>query len=296
VEENHNATMISIVATHPCGEVVGHYALEQRDMPGIFEGSSAVVNPVHRGRGLLERMRAVAIDQGRKKNLRGLIFLPWTVHVYSQKANEHFKAHLVSINLGDSVPITLAGVELDDTSHRVSTVLYYTPLQPRQPCPLHVPAHLRDMVERILRPLDGNVTFADATSTSEEDVKTVLLSHELPHDRFSEMTITTLGTDAVTAFETEFQRLLLHERMACIFLNVPMHRPGAYALIDRAERQGFGFIGVGPSYCDGVDALRLAFLIEPLDAGLIHIYSDFGKSLLDFAMREQERVTALRVT
>lgn len=289
--ENATGAMVSVVAVHPEGEIVGHYALEQRDMAGIYEGSSAVVNPLHRGRKLLDNMKAFACEEARTLGMRGLIFLPWTVHVFSQKANEHFGTHLMAVNLGDSVPITLAGIETDETRHRVSTLLYFVALQPRAASVLHVPQRHQAWVEELLGPIQG-VRFEGA-EPAQTDTGTVLRTKALPHDHFAEIFIDRIGGDAWTALEHEVRRLLVHEKMETIFLNLPMAEPTCPALAERAETLGFGFIGVGPSYCAESDALRLALLSEPLDGALIHVYSPLARRLLDHVLAEQVRVVGV---
>ena len=287
VAENASGAMLSVLAVHPSGEIVGHYALEQRDMPGIFEGSSAVVNPLHRGMHLMEKMRATAIEEGRAEGLKGLIFLPWCVHVYSQKANERFGAFVMSVNLNDSAPVAIEGFEAESLGQRVSTMLYYTPLQPRAPRPARVPAHLREMVSLLLEPMDGSVHFEDAGGEPGEGVLRV---KELPHDALAEITVEGIDAHSGRELESGVQHLLVRSRAATIFLNVPMADPGCPALVAAAEALGFGFVGVGPDYTARGDALRFALLDEVPDPAHIHVYSERGQRLLAFALAEQARV------
>jgi len=79
------------------GEVVGHYALE-RNQPGpVAEGGQAVVDPAHRGRKILDRLKMAALDHAREIGLAGVWADAVTVHTFTQKANLTLGAKLCAV-------------------------------------------------------------------------------------------------------------------------------------------------------------------------------------------------------
>jgi anti-sigma regulatory factor (Ser/Thr protein kinase) len=288
VAENATGAMVSIVAVHPTGDVVGHYALEQRDPPTLYEGSSAVVDPVHRGKQLMERMRALAVEEGRGRGLAGIFFLPWTIHTVSQRANEHFGARLCAINLSDTSPVAISGFEEDSLAQRASTMLYFTPLGELKPQTVYAPDRHIPMLAELFRSLGRTVTFGTARGPCGAGV---LETRELPHDRFGEIVVRRIGEDTLAAIGHAVRDFTIHRGAETVYLNLPLAQPGTADLATAAESLGFGFLGIGPEFAGDGDTLRLALITDPLDASHIHVLSELGQRLRDYALAEQERVS-----
>lgn len=94
VHLNETGQLVSAVAVDATGAVVGHLALERPDLGPVAESGQAVVTPAHRGRHLLERLRAFAEDEARRIGLDGIVGYPVTTHVFSQRMEESIGAHL----------------------------------------------------------------------------------------------------------------------------------------------------------------------------------------------------------
>jgi hypothetical protein len=288
VAENQSGAMLSVVAAHPSGEVVGHYALEQREPTGIFEGSSAVVNPVHRGKGLMERMREFATEEGRRLGLKGVYFLPWTIHTLSQKANEHFAAHVCAANLSDTSPVSIKGFESESLAQRVSTLLYFTPLQPMSPRTVYCPSRHQAMVQTLYESLGCPAQFAPATNA--ETDQTSFTTSSLPHDQFAEIRVLEIGRDFEVAMRHSLRDQTLHHGTETVYLNLPLAQPACAHAAEVAEGLGFSFLGLGPEFAEDGDMLRMAFIADPLDASHIHVLSPLAQQLVDYALAEMERV------
>ena len=96
---NASNTIISFVAVGADGRLAGHYALE-RDEPGpVVEGGQAVVDPAHRGRGLLDRMKDAALAEARRLQLVGVFADAVTVHTRTQQSDIKHGAHLTCVDL-----------------------------------------------------------------------------------------------------------------------------------------------------------------------------------------------------
>ncbi|MEZ0325827.1 MAG: GNAT family N-acetyltransferase [Fimbriimonas sp.] len=288
VAENETGAMVSIVAVHPGGEVVGHYALEQREPPDLYEGSSAVVNPDHRGKGLMERMKAFGLEEGRRLALKGVYFLPWTIHTISQKANEHFGSKLCAINLSDTSPVAIKGFEEESLAQRVSTVLYFTPLLELEPRSIFVPKRHQGMISKIYENLGLPFHFEEPTIES-EGLTSISVSH-LPHDQFAEIRVRHIGIDFGETLRHELREASLHQGCETVYLNLPLASPATPQAVEQAEKLGFSFLGIGPYFADDGDMLRMAYMSTPLDPSHIHVLSPFGQELLAYSLAEQTRV------
>ena len=287
VAENDTGAMVSVVAVHPSGEVVGHYALEQREPETIYEGSSAVVNAEHRGKGLMERMRGFATEEGRRLGFTGLMFLPWTIHTVSQKANERFGAKLCAANLSDTSPVAIRGYEDESLAQRASTLLYFMPLHPLDAKTVYAPDRHRDMLSRIYGQLGRPISFGTAADGAGPSSFTTA---SLPHDRFTELRFIHIGEDFEHVLAHELREQTLHHGCETVYLNLPLSQPATASACRIAEDRGFSFLGIGPCFADDGDTLRMAFLAEQLDPDHIHVLSDFGKQLVAYCLSEAIRV------
>jgi hypothetical protein len=72
---------------------------------------------------------------------------------------------------------------------------------------------------------------------------------------------------------------------------LPLDKPWVGALTEVLNRQGFFFSAVMPRWFNA-DALLLQKLVMPTDYNNIQIYSDFAKDLLQFIIKDRQRVEA----
>ena len=91
---NANGGLFSFVAIGADGDVAGHYGLRPHPHGPVAEGCTAAIMPAHRGRALMERLRAFAESQAPRLGFAGLYFEPVTDHVFTQRANERDGAHV----------------------------------------------------------------------------------------------------------------------------------------------------------------------------------------------------------
>ncbi len=106
-ELNQTGLVLSAVAVTAAGEVVGHYALDVQGFgqfgvkpPFTGELGKAVVDPAHRSRGLMERMRRFVEGEARSRGLVSVFSEPTMAHPFSQKANESLGSRPSAVLLG----------------------------------------------------------------------------------------------------------------------------------------------------------------------------------------------------
>jgi GNAT superfamily N-acetyltransferase len=104
---NQAGLVLSAVAVSASGEIVGHYALDVQgfgqfgmQLPYTGELGKAVVDPAHRSRGLMERMRRFVEDEARQRGMTAVFSEPTMAHPFSQKANESLGSRACGVALG----------------------------------------------------------------------------------------------------------------------------------------------------------------------------------------------------
>lgn len=102
------------------------------------------------------------------------------------------------------------------------------------------------------------------------------------------MTVLDAGQDADEVMATAVKKFTA-EGAVVIQVFLPLDKPWVGALIEVLNRQGFFFSAVMPRWFDA-DALLMQKLVYPTDYDSIQLYSDFAKDLLQFIIRDRQRV------
>lgn len=290
VHLNETGRLVSLVAVDAAGEVVGHLGLE-RELDGVVaESGQAVVNPAHRGRHLLERLRAALDAEAAALGLHGVHGDAVTAHTFSQRMEESTGGRLCGIYLA-SIPRTAQFKAIDEGSHeRISTVLYFKALQPLAPATVYPPPHHRAVLERLYAGLGAPVTFAEGTPPARAG------HADLRYDRawgVGYIRVRETGADTAALIAQDRHDLQTLARVAAVYLELPLSDPGTPALCAAAEAAGFFFCGLGPGFAQGSDVLVLQALNVPLDTDRLAIFSDAAKELLAYIAAERARVATL---
>ncbi|MCS6800843.1 MAG: hypothetical protein RMM58_09095 [Chloroflexota bacterium] len=290
VEQNERGELVSVVAVTMSGELVGHYALERPGLGPLAESGQAVVVPAHRGRNLMERMRAFLVEEAKRLGLAGIYSQPVTNHPFSQRVNERFGAKVCGISLG-LAPASMQFKAIDETlEQRVSTMLYFTPLRPLSGEERYAPPRHAAMLQRIYAQFGVAPRFARGAALFGFGQVDVSFDRGLRRGRIS---VHAIGADTPAEIR-QAQRVLVETGSAeVIYLELPLSHPSTPALCDYAERAGFFFSGLGPYFAKDGDVLRLQYLAVPLDPARLEIVSDFGKELRDYIVEDWTRVRAL---
>lgn len=293
VHLNETGALISIVAVDEAGSVVGHYALERPRLDDrVAESGQAVVEPAHRARRLMERMREVLEATAGACGLAGMYGEPVTAHTYSQHTQERFGGRVCGVTLA-AMPRSFAFKHLrdDQAGERLSLMLYFKPLGALSSPVVHLPPHHRRMVEQIYAHLGTEPTFASAGRPPRRGSTSVRF---LPNDGYGMIRVERVGAD--TAAEVRRARRDLVETSGCeaLLLEVPLAQPGAAALCTAAEADGFFFSGIGPCFAADGDVLRLQYLTVDLDTAPLQILHPLGREILAYADAERQRVAAAR--
>jgi hypothetical protein len=279
-----NATdqLVSVVALDGGGRIIGHYALERGVYPDIAEEGEAMVMPEHRHHHLMEAMRGLLEQEARRLNLLGLFGDAVTNHVFTQKLHERFGLAPCAVELG-ALPRSFHNMP-EPMPQRMSLLVAFKYLRPPMAAPVYAPGRHRAICARIYEGLGGQADFRDGGPAPPQGGLAVEVN---PAIQAATIRVERVGQD--TAAEIIRARERCAEAEA-ILLELPLAQPGAAAACEAAERAGFFFSGIGPSFAADGDTLRLQLLKVPLDVALVQIDAPFARELVAYVARERERV------
>jgi anti-sigma regulatory factor (Ser/Thr protein kinase)/GNAT superfamily N-acetyltransferase len=279
-ELNRLERYISFVAIDNAREIVGHYALDRQPGACIAEGCGAVVDPHHRGRHLLERLRSAAEQHAKELGLVAYFTEPVTDHAITQNESEKSGARLTAISLGFSPPTMLAKhMDLTGTNQRQSLTLYVKALSAPEPRIIYPPAKHREILQEIYSQLHIPVDIRQGSAASGEGSLHVDV---LKSSQNATMTFERVGAQTVEVARQALADLLSLGSLGVIYAMLPLADPGTPALADVLESEGFFFSGLAPWMLNGGDALRLQRLLRRIDTAALTIASDFGRRLLTY--------------
>lgn len=287
--QNAAGSVVSIVAQAADGSIVGHYALEMNQGGPVAETGQAVVDPAHRGRGLLNRMKEVVLVEAKKSDLVGWYADAVAVHTLTQKSNVDHGGCLTGVDLGIS-PKTeeFKGIAAAQPQ-RVTCLLYFHWLSPPIERTVHAPERHREMIAEIYRRLGCPVQFATAASPIGHGTLSVRMESGAAR---GVLRVEQLGADTVHAVRHATRDLAERSGAAVVFVELPLADPGTPLVAELLEAEGFGFAGVAPHFSERGDLLRLVYLVEPLQREPIKTYDEPAACLVEYALADQIRVRA----
>jgi hypothetical protein len=289
---NAAGTYVSIVAVAQDGEIAGHYALAREGDEPIADGCGAVVLPAHRGRNLLNELRAQAEREAVGLGLAAYYSEPVTDHGRTQHASETFGASVCAVTLGSVSRNFLAKhLELSNTTQRQSFMLYVKPLRPRVPRTIFVPERHRATVASTYARLGFDVAFGErGTDANGDSGEARVRSAIVRADGIGTIVVERAGRQAAECVRQCVEDLRSITRLGGIYASLSLEDPGTPDLCEALESFGFFYSGVGPYMHDGADSLRLQMPLTPIDISALTIASEAGKQLVAYVAAERERV------
>ncbi len=120
----------------------------------VAETGQAVVDPAHRGRGLLGRLKEVALAAVLQRDLVGWYADAVAVHTLTQQSNRAHGGKLACVDLAIS-PQSEVFHGFPAQQQRVSCLLYFHWIKSPEPHTIHVPTRHREIVSSIYEHLDA---------------------------------------------------------------------------------------------------------------------------------------------
>lgn len=289
--QNAHGVLISVVAVGEDGHVAGHCALECEQAGPVAELGQAAVDPAHRGRGLLDKMKVALEAEARSRKLAGWFADAVTVHTMTQQSNAHHDGHVCGVDLGIS-PKTEAFRNIQDQmAQRLSCMIYFHWLGEPSQRTIFAPAVHREMLAAIYANLQCSANFAEDKSATTSLAKhgTYTVQYDSRAARAT-IRVTQLGEDTAAALRRSVRQFVEQSRAEVVFADLPLSEAATPKLCELLEEVGLGFCGVGPHFSPQGDVLRLVYLVEPLAREPIKTFEPFADRLVNYALADQQRV------
>jgi anti-sigma regulatory factor (Ser/Thr protein kinase) len=297
-ELNREGHVLSVVAVSEQGEVVGHYALDVQGFgqfglkqPLTGEIGKAVVDPAHRSRGLMERMRSFIETCSRERGLVSVFSEPTMAHPFSQRTNERLGARACAML------VALVGVKMElqsiegSSRARTSLMFYFQPFGPQPSRRVYLPPHHRDILARTYAGCGIEIEALEAPQTLAGE--SVLDAQYVGMADFGNIAVHQVGADIAGALRDSVRNLVRRAGARVIFLGLRLDDPGCPAACVEAERLGFFYAGLSPLFDDGHDVLRLQYIEEDIDVDALQAEGPFGREIAAWVKAERRRVEAL---
>jgi len=285
---NADGSVISFVAEGSVDGVVGHYALERNQEGPVAEGGMAVVDPAHRGRKLLDRLKTAAVTHAKEIGLTGMYADAVTVHPFTQKANIALGAKLCGVELGIAPKSeTFRGIAAPESPQRITCLLYFLPLQPRGSREVFVPEIYQGVVGGILERLGRPFTMGEPKPPEGLGALRMQLVASAAK---ACLAVDRVGVDTVSAIRRAKRELIEHSHAEAIFVDLPLSDPASATVAAHLRKEGFSFAGVAPDFLPEGDFFRMVHLIDDLAIEAMQIAEPAARELVEFALADRARV------
>ena len=281
-------TVISFVAVGDGGQVVGHYALERSVEGPVVEGGQAVVDPSHRSRGLLDRMKEAALAEAARLELLGWYADAVSVHTRTQQSNISHGGHLTCVDLAIAPQTQEFRNISTHLPQRITCLFFFHWLTEPTPRTIFVPERHWAIVRAIYAKLGAPAEFGPAAPAGGHGTIRISISGDRATIRAEQ-----LGGDTAHQIRHAKREIVERSHAAVVYAELPLSDPATPSVAEALEEEGFGFLGVAPCCAPGGDdLLRLAYLVTPLEREPIKTADEFTGRLVDYVLAEQRRVQA----
>ncbi len=253
----------------------------------MAESGQAAVDPAHRGRGLLSRLKDLALDEARQRNMAGWYADAVAVHTLTQKSNVDHGGHLTCVDLAISPQTEQFRGIADEQPQRVTCLLYFHWLKPPEARTVYLPERHRAIISAIYAGLDCPVEFAAGSPPSGHGTLAVKVD---PAAGTALVRVDQFGADTVHEIRHAKRELVERSAVQVVFAELPVADPGTAAAAEELEQYGFAFAGVAPHFSQRGDLVRLVYLVAALQREPIKTYDESAARLVDYALAEQARV------
>ncbi|MRI83632.1 MAG: hypothetical protein C6I00_04350 [Nitratiruptor sp.] len=283
LELERNGRVISVVAQRG-REIVGHFAMVRLPQSNIAEIGIAVVDPQHKGKGIMKQMFHLLLFQARKLGLKALFGEAITFHPYSQRANARFGFFTSALMLGDlHQMIQLKDHKYPMTQKRGAVALEYKILRPSLKS-IAIPERYRFWIERTYAV--GLLPYKERPSTTPRVSK--IATKFDPTFNIAMITIDDVGPDFPRRLQRAMEELIAkHPDMIYADVNLELVSDMEFA-IETLHQFDFFYSGIAFLRRFDWDYLRLQFEVsEQIEEQRICCYSHLCKALHHFILEDK---------
>jgi anti-sigma regulatory factor (Ser/Thr protein kinase)/GNAT superfamily N-acetyltransferase len=272
--------LVSTVAVTEIGEVVGHVGILRPTPAPMAEAALLVINPAHRGRGLMDALSRANEARALEMGLLGMSIDPVTSHAISQRDVMRLGGCPCGLDLAASPPRLFKALDPEAASPQRESCLHcFRYFDAPPPVKAHVPPRHREIISRIYDGLAQPCTFGDPAPAAAPG------EYRIDFDKAVLKGIIRVAR----ADDRQWPELLRaaddlaeYAGAEVVNLDLPIAQPAAALLCERAEEAGFFFSGIRPREAPDGDSLRLQRLHCPFDPDRLQFFDEFGRLLFDY--------------
>ena len=154
---------------------------------------------------------------------------------------------------------------------------------------VYVPLPHRAIVGEVYKNLKCPIEFGDNVAPSGQGTLAVRINTGAGS---ANVYADSIGEDTVQLIGRTRRELVERNHVEVVYVELPITDPATAIVAEQLERDGFGFIGIAPEFSNRGDVMRMAYLVEPVDRKAIHLLEDIAGEIVDYTLREQDRVRA----
>ena len=288
IAELHGKKFHSVVAQSD-GKIIGHFAFILVPESTIAEIGIVVVDPLFKGRGIMNRMLKIILKKAEKIGLDAVFGEAIMYHTFSQKSNltHHFSES--ALMLGKTpLDITIESNELTKAYKRGAVLVGYRFFH-RYFKSLYLPKIYRDHIEQTY--VNAGISFAKKKKISHKIPKHIFLSYQFdPPSNIATIRVDRYGKD----FKHKFLLLVSQLRAKhcdMIYADISLENiPQINKVVRIMNKRGFFYSGVMFLYHEREDYLRLQLKHSDRVGSKNYVcYSDFCHTLSEFIIKDEKR-------
>jgi N-acetylglutamate synthase-like GNAT family acetyltransferase/anti-sigma regulatory factor (Ser/Thr protein kinase) len=287
--EFHGEKFYSVIAESE-GRIVGHFSFILVPESTIAEIGIVVVDPLFKGRGIMNRMIEVILEKAEDIGLDAVFGEAIMYHTFSQKSNLSHGFSESALMLGKTpVDITIESNELTKKYKRGAVLVGYCFFH-KTPKSLYLPKVYRDQIKQTY--LNADVPFEIRKKKNEFKIpKHIFLAYHFnPPSNIATIRIDHYGKD----FKHKFLLLVSQLRAKhcdMIYADISLENiPQIDKVIKILNRRGFFYSGIMFLNHEKEDYLRLQLKHSDKVGSKNYVcYSDFCKELSKFITEDEKR-------
>ena len=289
IAELHGKKFHSVVAESN-GRIVGHFAFILIPESTIAEIGIVVVDPLFKGRGLMNRMLKLILKKAEEIGLDAVFGEAIMYHTFSQKSNLTHDFSESALILGKTpLDITIESNELTKARKRGSVLVGYRFFH-RYSKSLYLPKVYRDQIEQTY--LNAGISFSKKKKKIHKVPEHVFLTYQFdPPSNIATIRVNRYGKD----FKHKFLLLVSQLRAKhcdMIYVDISLENiPQINKVVKIINKRGFFYSGIMFLYHEEKDYLRLQLKHSDRVGSKNYVcYSDFCKKLSEFITEDEKRI------
>jgi len=287
--EFHGKKFYSVIAQSN-GRIVGHFAFILVPESTIAEIGIVVVDPLFKGRGIMNRMIELILKKAEDIGLDAVFGEAIMYHTFSQKSNLSHGFSESALILGKTpVDITIESNELTKKYKRGAVLIGYHFFHKTLKS-LYLPKVYSDQIGKTY--VNAGVSFTKKKKKTQKVPEHIFLTYQFdPPTNIATIRVDRYGKD----FKHKFFLLVAQLRAKhcdMIYADISLENiPQINKVVKIMNKRGFFYSGIMFLYHEGEDYLRLQLKHSDRVGTKNYVcYSDFCKKLSEFITEDEKRI------